>query len=522
MANLVFSADDGSTGRELWTTDGTVAGTRLLADIWPGGGSASPSSLTSLGDGRVVFAAADPVHNTELWATDGTTAGTRLVLDINTASSGYGPSYPGNFALLENGRALFVASDPEHGYEPWVTDGTAEGTRVLETNPGSGYSYLSGAFVALNDGRALFSVSDSERGSELWATDGTQDGTGLVADIYPGPGGSSPGAYYGSPGMLALGDGRAVFGADDGANGRELWISDGTEGGTYLLADLWPGTYNPYPGSGDFPGSSNPANFTALGDGRVLFTAADPDRGTELWITDGTAGGTRIVADIWTGTTVPYQGANPTPASSSPGNIRALGDGRAVFAADDGVHGRELWVTDGTEAGTCLLADVWEGGGSGNPGGGGSYSPAPSPSGPPPYGSGYGPGGILALGDGRAVFSATDPVHGNELWITDGTPGGTRLVEDINRNAQGYANSVPSYFAALGDGRVVFTADDGANGAEPWITDGTPEGTQLLRNINPGAAGSGASAFVRVSTVDEAHAPAAGGASQPADEWFVT
>jgi ELWxxDGT repeat protein len=514
MVTLVFSADDGSDGRELWLTDGTPAGTRLLADIWPGGGSAGASSLTPLGDGRAVFAATDPVHNTEPWVTDGTEAGTRLVLDMNTASSGFGASYPNRFAFLDDGRALFVASDPEHGTEPWVTDGTAEGTRVLETNPGSEYSYLSGAFVALGDGRALFGANDRERGDELWVTDGTQDGTALVADINPGPNGSFPGSYFGTSGILALGDGRAIFGADDGANGRELWISDGTEAGTYLLADLWPGTYNPYPGSGDMPGSSSPVNFTELGDGRALFTATDRDRGTELWITDGTADGTRIVADLWRGTSIPYPGADPTAASSSPGNILALGDGRALFAADDGVHGRELWITDGTEAGTYLLADLWEGGGSGNPGTGGSYFSPPPPYGPPPYGPGGGPGGIFALGDGRAVFSATDPVHGNELWITDGTPAGTRLVEDINRNLQGYASSVPSQFAALDDGRAVFTADDGVNGVEPWITDGTPEGTQLLRNINPGAAGSGAVGFVRLWPVDDTPAP-------PTDEWFA-
>lgn len=114
-----------------------------------------------------------------------------------------------------------------------------------------------------------------------------------------------------------------------------------------------------------------------------------------------------------------------------------------------------------------------------------------------------------------------ETVHGNELWITDGTPDGTRLVEDINRNVQGYANSVPSYFAALEGGRVVFMADDGANGAEPWISDGTPEGTQLLRNINPGAAGSGAFGFVSVSSADGAYDPVAPAQSPPvADGWL--
>jgi ELWxxDGT repeat protein len=495
----------------------------LLVDAWPGGGSGNPSSLTPLGDGRAVFAATDPVHNAEPWVTDGTAAGTRLVLDVNADNSGFGASYPGGFAPLGDGRALFAASDPEHGNEPWVTDGTPEGTRLLETTPGPDGSYLSGAFVALGDGRALFGMSDPDRGSELWVTDGTQGGTALVADINPGPNGSFPGAPSGAPpAMFPLGDGRAVFAAEDGANGRELWVSDGTAAGTYLLADLWPGTFNPYPGSGDYPGSSSPSNFVALGPGRILFTASDGDRGTELWITDGTADGTRIVADLWAGTTIPYPGASPTAAGSRPGSILALGDGRAVFAAEDGEHGRELWITDGTEAGTRLVADLWEGGGSGNPGGV-SYSYPPPPYGPPygpPGGPGgpSGPGGIFALGDGRALFSGTDPLRGTELWITDGTPAGTRLVEDINSNAQGFASSVPSHFAALDDGRVVFAADDGANGVEPWITDGTAEGTRLLHDINPGAAGSGASGFARVSGAPAAEVPEP---SPPADGWLV-
>jgi ELWxxDGT repeat protein len=406
MTTLVFSADDGSNGRELWTTDGAAAGTRLLVDAWPGGGSGNPSSLTPLGDGRAVFAATDPVHNAEPWVTDGTAAGTRLVLDVNADNSGFGASYPGGFAPLGDGRALFAASDPEHGNEPWVTDGTPEGTRLLETTPGPDGSYLSGAFVALGDGRALFGMSDPDRGSELWVTDGTQGGTALVADINPGPNGSFPGAPSGAP----------------------------------------------------------PAMFP-------------------------------------------------------------LGDGRAVFAAEDGEHGRELWITDGTEAGTRLVADLWEGGGSGNPGGV-SYSYPPPPYGPPygpPGGPGgpsgpSGPGGIFALGDGRALFSGTDPLRGTELWITDGTPAGTRLVEDINSNAQGFASSVPSHFAALDDGRVVFAADDGANGVEPWITDGTAEGTRLLHDINPGAAGSGASGFARVSGAPAAEVPEP---SPPADGWLV-
>src|SRR4051812_29222041 len=187
MAQLVFVADDGFNGRGLWTTDGTARGTDLLADLWPGGGPGNPANLVRLDDGHAIFAATDPEHGSEPWITDGTAAGTHLILDINAAQSGFGGSNPSNFTPLGDGRALFVANDPIHGNEPWVTDGTAAGTHVLELAPGNAGSYVSGPFLPLGDGRALFAASGGSEGNELWVTDGTGGGTRLVKDIYPGP-----------------------------------------------------------------------------------------------------------------------------------------------------------------------------------------------------------------------------------------------------------------------------------------------------------------------------------------------
>ena len=490
MAQLVFVADDGFNGRELWTTDGTARGTDLLADIWPGGGPGNPTSLARLDTGRAIFAGTDPEHGNEPWITDGTAAGTHLILDISAVESGFGGSSPRSFSPLDEGRVLFAASDPEHGSEPWITDGTAAGTQVLELVPGSTSGYVSGAFLALGDGRALFAASGASGGTELWVTDGTSGGTQPVKDIYPGSSGSYPGASSGR-GMISLEDGRAIFSAEDDIHGRELWISDGTEAGTTLLADLAPGTTSYSGSSSSYPLGSSPTNFTAIGPGRILFTASDPEHGNELWFTDGSAEGTRLVLDLWPGRAPTYAGGTPTANSSGPGQILSLGNGRALVSADDGVHGREFWVTDGSAEGTSLLADIWPGGGSGNPGGAtSSYTPYP------PYGPTGGPGGSLALDGGGALFSATDPVHGTELWFTDGTTEGTRLVADINRGLQGYAGSTSSYFAALGEGRAIFTADDGVNGTEPWVTDGTSAGTYLLSNIYPGATGSGAQGFL--------------------------
>src|SRR3954464_10051341 len=80
------------------------------------------------------------------------------------------------------------------------------------------------------------------------------------------------------------------------------------------------------------------------------------------------------------------------------------------------------------------------------------------------------------------------------------TPEGTFLVADLNHTVQGFGSSTPSYFAALDDGRVVFTADDGVNGAEPWTPDGTAAAPQPLGKLFPGAAGSGATGYLALGT----------------------
>lgn len=79
-----------------------------------------------------------------------------------------------------------------------------------------------------------------------------------------------------------------------------------------------------------------------------------------------------------------------------------------------------------------------------------------------------------------AFFQAADSDHGEELWITDGTPAGTRMVKDIN---PGVATSNIQYLTRFND-KVVFSADDGENGQEIWISDGTENGTYLLKDIH--------------------------------------
>jgi ELWxxDGT repeat protein len=106
------------------------------------------------------------------------------------------------------------------------------------------------------------------------------------------------------------------------------------------------------------------------------------------------------------------------------------------FAADDGVHGREPWVSDGTLAGTHQLVDLRLGGAGSNP-------------------------AAMSVALGRAVFAATDGNHGIEPWVSDGTPEGTAMSADVNPTG----NSSPHGFIRLGTS-LLFAADDGIHGEE--------------------------------------------------------
>ena len=300
--------------------------------------------------------------------------------------------------------------------------------------------------------KLFFTATESTHGEELWVTDGTVEGTKMVKDIHEGvnagvPAGSNP------KWLTAVGD-KLYFVATTESSGSELWVSDGTESGTKMVKDIYPG-----------PTGATPFALTAY-KGKVLFFAMDeesefmpvidPTKAEKwLWISDGTEAGTARI------------GNTPTKENNydgQAGNIVVCGD-KAYFVGYDLVNNESLWVTDGTEGGTKVLKNI-------NPRvatDGGVFKTAAGAI-----------DWITNVNDKWIVFRAetvkevTGTVDvGNEIWMSDGTEAGTKWIGFDY--AKGEVNGKPrqTQFApyVTYEDIVFFRADDGVHGTEPGFFD---------------------------------------------------
>ncbi len=385
---LFFTADDGAHGNELWKSDGSAGGTVMVKEINSNGLGSNPKDLTALGS-TLYFSANDAVNGNELWKSDGTPAGTEMVKDINSGNDTLGnPSSSNPANLTAVGSTLFFsATDSDVGTELWKSDGTAAGTQlVADINPGTADSNPSSLTAVGNT--LFFAANDGVHGSELWKSDGTAGWTVMVNDIDPGAAGSNP------ANLIEIGSSNTImFTADDGSpgiEGNQLWQSDGTAGSTLLSSKSF---------------GSVPAQLTYWPyHNLVFFTANSSLGGNELYETvetGGTTFGVELVNDI-----------NPGAPSSFPTDLTVVGSS-LFFAANDGVHGVELWKTDGITQSesvgpdTIMVKDLNPSNGNGQP-------------------------QNLTDVNGTLFFTNDDGLNGNELWKSDGTAVGTVMVKNIN------------------------------------------------------------------------------------------
>jgi len=463
---VVFSAggNQDPAGEELWSSDGTTAGTALVKDINPGAGSSFPDQLTRA-RGRVLFTADDGTLGRLPWITDGSTAGTMRLLDTPVFRP-TGNSGAGNYFSFGGG-ALFTADNGVTGPELWFTDGTTAGTHLVkDINPGSATS--NPLFFVQLGSRVLFDADDGVSGRELWITDGTTAGTSRVADINPGSGSSAP--IESSLGAFVV-NGVAYFGANDGTHGVQLWRSDGTTAGTFLFMQLT----SP-------PANTNMIVMGTVG-GRGLFAGNTTTSAASmyLWSSDGTVADT---APLRTDMTL----TNPLDS--------AVFQGYLYFQGTDASGDAELWRSDGTAAGTTLVQKL-------NPGG--SSSPhgfyannailmfsactGSTASSCAQFASSNPAGGVAQLGsvqingpavtDGTRFFFVDGTTLPPRMVVTDGTAAGTSYLQGnlpFSGNIGGYA---------VFDGMLVMTVNDAQLGPSIWASDGTVAGTHLLADIDP-------------------------------------
>ncbi len=359
-----------------------------------------------------------------------------LIKDINPEGSAIPYQFDKTQMISIGNVVYFSAIGDERSVELWKSDGSSSGTVIVKDIHPTDASWPT-SFANLN-GELFFVADDGVHGKEIWKSDGTEAGTQIVKDIYPG-GGSS---QLGTPSVLTASGSSVYFSANDGVHAYELWKSDGTVTGTLMVKEITPGGDLAWPYQYQY-------GMTDL-NGKLLFSnfGGTSQYDWDLWVSDGTLTGTVMLKDFY---------------GSMLENLTVMGD-HLYFTVYDDPYGTELWKTDGTVVGTVMVKNI-------NPG----------------YNDGSDPANLIAI-NGTLFFSANDGTHGSELWKSDGTADGTVMVAEINASGGSFdAGCGNPPCAANVNGTLFFAANDGVNGLELWKSDGTLEGTLLVKNLRSGA-----------------------------------
>ncbi len=489
---------------DLWTSDGTARGTRFLRKFYEPGEEEPPFTyfLKAIPGGIALAGASGGVNGINLWRSDGTPGGTRQLTSFADYSSLNGLQEDQIAAVGD--RLLFVAANAA-GPRLWSTRGSAATTAPVTGCPGGCPAVRPFSPLIPTAHGLLFAARDLTHGTEPWTSDGTGAGTRLLRDLCPGacdsdpesftPHGGAidfratwngqprlvrtdgaavlplapipPGAFsYSGLYPLDLADvgGRTFFAGLD-SQGSQPWVTDGTPAGSRRLL------------AGAASGGSDPRDFAVLGD-RLFFIASD-GAARSVWTVDAQ------------GTAAPIPGTGVPVDRPGPAALTVSG-GLAYFVSDQGPDGVELWRTDGTPAGTVRLAtfqnkalsDLRDLGGK-------LVLLARSTTGDQPVfslwtsdgtpaGTAQGVGlppdtvgisAVTALGPELYFFLQSETA--SQVFRSDGTAGGTRRIFQESDACGGFGDEIRFVRSA---GAVYFTAC-GDYDIYLYQTDGTAEGT---------------------------------------------
>lgn len=495
---VYFSATQSGTGRELWRSDGTVAGTQRLTDLYAGSANGMlPTSEITFGKygglDAVFFQGFTAATGGELFRFQNGVA--TLHADINPGTVN---SLPRHFAGDGTGLIMFRAVGPL-GDEPYFVTASA-GPTVVDVRVGSAPSSPTD-FVKANGNDFFFAADDGTHGRELFRY---RVGTGLtLIEFNPGSADSSPvlkplglrgivdavsasgfrdlyavnlvtltkTQLYSSPNVFAQVGGtlgvmttptlRIAF-SYQASLGNGIGVTDGTPAGTVLALQQL--LVNPFSlavlpsvmlyvsglttefGVADVLALSN----TTTSSARITPAGATGSGGFDMayempggsflfttptaWVSDGTASGTKVL---------------PGPASTG-AEFSPLFAGKRFFAGSLPASGSELWATDGSAAGTALVKDLAPGTGSSTP------------------------TDFSVVGE-TLVFTSTVPLSGvSILYRSNGTSAGTQALAPMT-------GTLAARHVSLGNQVVYMTATPGFVGTvQMWGTDGTASGTALL------------------------------------------
>ncbi|NVO19849.1 MAG: T9SS type A sorting domain-containing protein [Bacteroidetes bacterium] len=339
----------------VYTADGSAQGITFVKMIDSAMTYTTLVHLTVL-DNLLIFN-----NNKQLWKSDGTTAGTSAIATL-------GISY-GGFTVL-GGKAYFAA-DPASSYplndQLWQTDGTSSGTSLLKTINPTGPAYISRPFPF--GGKLFFSATDGVNHIQLWVSDGTAAGTVMLKKINP------TGDAY--PSNFTEFNGKLYFAADDGVDGTQLWVTDGTTPGTLQVTTI---------GSASI--GLSPSVMTVY-NSKLYFMGLDNGSKYQLWSNDGTTTGTVLVKADYT--------QRNGVSGFCPTDMAVYNNLLYMSGYDSINNANQLWVSDGSTAGTTKITTSAKG---------------------------FGPGKMFPF-KSRLIMTGYDTISGQEqLFASDGTLAG--------------------------------------------------------------------------------------------------